>query len=81
MATGLRGRSVRGRSLRNIEVIKAYSDGDSIMAIADRFGISRQRVNQIARKADLPLRRPSMAETKRMAALSDGAMPCKVRPD
>ena len=64
-------------SPRNMDVIKAYSDGDSITAIAERFGISRQRVNQIARSADLPLRRPAMAETKRMAVLSDGSMPCK----
>ena len=38
------------------ELVAAYVAGDSVHDLAQRFGVSRESVNQIVRRRDIPLR-------------------------
>ena len=52
---------------RQVAVARAYELGESTVEIADRFGISRQRVEQIARARGVPHRSPEKSPKARPA--------------
>jgi hypothetical protein len=47
------------RTRRTAEIIEAYKAGEVLETIASRHGVTRQRVEQIARENNLPRRRPN----------------------
>ncbi len=50
-------------------LLAAYARGEPVQALADRFGIHRGTVRQLARRANLPRHRPRLPEnTRRQAA-------------
>jgi DNA-binding CsgD family transcriptional regulator len=49
---------------RNAQICAAFIAGATCQAIADEHGITRQRVNQITRRAGLTKRRVAMYENK-----------------
>lgn len=51
------------QSSRDQAILEAYLDkGVRLKDIGARFGVSRQRIEQIARKAGLPLRQPEKGQ-------------------
>lgn len=50
---------------RNLQIVEAYLAGEAIMGLAIRFGVSRQRINQIVRAGGCPHRKPEMAEKRK----------------
>jgi len=50
---------------RQMAIANAYRDGENTVDIAVRYNISRQRVEQIARKNGLPHRHPHKRPTRK----------------
>ena len=44
--------------IRRYKIATAYLNGEKLEAIAAQFGVTRQRVEQIARETGMPHRRP-----------------------
>lgn len=60
---------------RRAEIVRAYKNGDSIEAIANRFGIHRSYITRIAREGGATLRKPRRSATFYQAYLDSGLNP------